>query len=890
MRNRNIVEAVADAAARPVIRPRLPGRRIAVALAAALVVLSAAPGAFASQLVLNSTGGTMTLGAAFVLEGSTVTIPSGTLSIRCPITSVGGSIVVTYTCTGGSFTFKSTDGLTTVAATFGGAALYLSAAGGGRGGNVKYYYRFFGNFTGTQTEKGVSAAIRGETSAAIGPLRSQIGSGSATACCGATGINPAYTPIYITDYSNSQLVRSDDLWGTNKQVLGSTGTGTKQFYGPHGVTADASGRIYVVDTFNCRIVRVDNITGANWTILGGSCGTGVKQFSGAADIALDSKGRIYVADSANSRIVRSDDMLGTHLTSFGTLGSGTNQLSGAQGVAVDAAGKIYIADTGNKRIVRVDDMTGTNWTVLTHSLVINGYIFSFGAPAHVALDPAGRIVVGDGADVIRVDDMTGAKWAELGIGTTVEGISVDAGGTTFVSGTTSSGGDGLVLFDDVTTGAGFNSSNFVAMTGGIHAIAVPAPVPAVTLAPSSLAFGNQNTGARSASKNIVLRNFGDAPLAIANIGTTGDFAQHNTCGPSLPGGSSCTIAVTYAPLVTGKETGTVKITDNAFTGTQTVALTGTGTAPLAVISPASLTFQPQLINTTSGGQRVFLSNTGTGPLTFSGKGIASRGDFAQTNDCGSAVAQARSCAITVTFRPTATGTRTGSLSITSNVAPKTVSLTGTGASAAPPVTAAPESLVFSTQLVNAKSPAQTVTLTNAGAKVVSLTNTSVSGDFAKTGVCPASLGAGNSCTLNLTFTPTAAGTRTGSLTFMLSSGVVTVALTGTGAGTATGWLTFSPTALAFNGYVVGDNPSQDVKVTNTNGVPSGITSMSVSGSTAFTQTNNCATTLAAYAACTVTVTFTPPVAGAFTGTFTVTESAGTAHKISLSGTATTGDN
>jgi hypothetical protein len=157
-------------------------------------------------------------------------------------------------------------------------------------------------------------------------------------------------------------------------------------------------------------------------------------------------------------------MLGTNWTSFGTAGSGTNQLSGAQGVAVDAAGKIYIADTGDKRIVRMDDMTGTNWTVLTQSPVINGYIYSFGAPAHVSLDPTGRIVVGDGTNVIRIDDMTGANWAGLNVGTTVEGISVDPGGTTFVAGTTSSGGAGLAMFDDVTTGAGFNSSNFVAMT------------------------------------------------------------------------------------------------------------------------------------------------------------------------------------------------------------------------------------------------------------------------------------------------------------------------------------------------------------------------------------------------------------------------------------------
>ena len=629
-------------------------------------------------------------------------------------------------------------------------------------------------------------------------------------------------------------------------------------------------------------MRMDNITGANWTTFG-HCGHGKDQFSGANDIALDSAGRIYVADSNNSRIVRFDDMLGTNWISLGTAGSGTNQFTGPQGVAVDAAGKIYIADTSNRRIVRVDDMTGTNWTTLTQSPVINGYIFLFGSPAHVAIDTVGRIVIGDTTNVIRVDDMTGTNWAELGVGATVYGLSIASDGTTYVAGSDYSGGSGVILFDDVTTGAGFTGTNLVAISGGIYSVLVPAAVPAVTVAPINLTYANENTGTTSAPQSITLTNFGSAPLNIASIAVTGDFVSTNTCPAALPGGSTCTISVSYSPTKTGAEVGKVTITDNAFTGTQLITLAGFGTAPVTGIAPATVTFQPQLVNTISAAQYVVLSNSGTGPLTFSGTGITATGDFAQTNNCGAALMQLTSCQIAVTFTPTNTGARSGNIFVTDNSGTQTVSLTGTGASAAPSITVSPESLVFPAQHLHSKSAAQSVVLSNAGTTAVSL-SVAISGDFAKAGSCPTSLGAGKSCTLNITFTPTAAGTRTGTLTYTLSSGVVTVGLTGTGTSALSGRLVFSPSSIIFNnGYVVGDNPSQDLTITNTNGVPVGISHLALTGSSTFTQTNNCAATLGPDASCTVTITFIPTVIGTFTGTLTVTESAGTVHKIAVSG-------
>lgn len=101
-------------------------------------------------------------------------------------------------------------------------------------------------------------------------------------------------------------------------------------------------------------------------------------------------------------------------------------------------------------------------------------------------------------------------------------------------------------------------------------------------------------------------------------------------------------------------------------------------APGASVSPASLTFNNQTLQTTSGAQAITLSNTGGAALSIAS--VTASGDFAQTNNCGASVAAAASCTINVTFTPTATNPRTGAVTITDNApsSPQTVALSGTG--------------------------------------------------------------------------------------------------------------------------------------------------------------------------------------------------------------------
>jgi len=76
-----------------------------------------------------------------------------------------------------------------------------------------------------------------------------------------------------------------------------------------------------------------------------------------------------------------------------------------------------------------------------------------------------------------------------------------------------------------------------------------------------------------------------------------------------------------------------------------------------------------------------------------------------------------------------------------------------------------------------------------------------------------------------------------------------------------------------------------VTITDTNGVAIGITGIKISGS-GFTQTNNCRTTLAAGANCTIEVTVNVTSAGTYSGTLSITESAGALHQVPLSAVGT----
>jgi hypothetical protein len=211
----------------------------------------------------------------------------------------------------------------------------------------------------------------------------------------------------------------------------------------------------------------------------------------------------------------------------------------------------------------------------------------------------------------------------------------------------------------------------------------------VVVSPASLDFGTQLVGATTAPQTVTLTNNNASALAITTIlvvatappAARTDYAiLSKTCGATLAAGASCTVDVTFKPSVAGAESAKLVFTDVDPSSPQSVTLTGTGTAnsPVVMLTPATLTFAGQLVTTTSTGQNVTLKNNGNATLNIAS--ITASGDFAVSNPCGATLTAGSSCQPSVTFKPTATGNRTGTLTVTddANGSPQTVALSGTG--------------------------------------------------------------------------------------------------------------------------------------------------------------------------------------------------------------------
>lgn len=198
----------------------------------------------------------------------------------------------------------------------------------------------------------------------------------------------------------------------------------------------------------------------------------------------------------------------------------------------------------------------------------------------------------------------------------------------------------------------------------------------LTLSPNSLLFPDQVVGSSSAPLSSTVTNTANTASTVCSISVAGDFSQTNTCGNTLATKGTCSVNVVFTPTARGPRSGFLQVITNDAGSPQSITLTGKGVIPIVALSANTLNFTGQQVGTSSAAQTITLKNTGDGALSISN--VAITGDFSQTSTCGNTVAPGVNCAFSVTFAPTASGNRTGSLTITDNASgsPHAVPVTG----------------------------------------------------------------------------------------------------------------------------------------------------------------------------------------------------------------------
>ena len=260
------------------------------------------------------------------------------------------------------------------------------------------------------------------------------------------------------------------------------------------------------------------------------------------------------------------------------------------------------------------------------------------------------------------------------------GLSNSTTNSVTISGTPDTAAQGAAFTVKVTDAANHSATQ-------TYTVSILLEPDTLTLAPPSLSFAPQLMGTVSGAQVETITNTGSSPVSINSITITpsgtnsADYSQTNTCGSILAAGANCAINVTLTPSQPGPSIASIAITDSTVGSPHSISLIGVGltAGPNATLSATSLTFSDQVVNTTSPAQSLTLSNYGTTTLTV--VSIAATANFGETDTCsGSNLASGASCTINVTFTPSATGSVTGTLTVTDNApgSPQTVSLSGMG--------------------------------------------------------------------------------------------------------------------------------------------------------------------------------------------------------------------
>jgi hypothetical protein len=318
---------------------------------------------------------------------------------------------------------------------------------------------------------------------------------------------------------------------------------------------------------------------------------------------------------------------------------------------------------------------------------------------------------------------------------------------------------------------------------------------------------------------------------------------------------------------------------------------------LVITSPTSLNFGNQSVGVKSSPMNLTVTNNQGLVLNFPSSptiGGTNPGDFQiQTNTCGNSLIVGGTCTISVTFMPAAIGARSATLNIIDDLpnSPLTIALSGTGVnSSSPAVQLTPPSLTFASQLLTTTSASQPITVKNTGTGTLNVTAITASGDYSETDTCVGNgIPANGTCTINVTFTPTTAGTISGAITLVDNALNTPQAAPVTGTGTYP--VTVTPSLLSFGSQAVGTTSApKTITVTNNQSVAISL-GYSASGDYSVVPGGSapCGSSLNGKTRCSLNVTFSPSYNGAIKGSVAITYNAAfSPQDVAVSGTGTGG--
>jgi hypothetical protein len=395
--------------------------------------------------------------------------------------------------------------------------------------------------------------------------------------------------------------------------------------------------------------------------------------------------------------------------------------------------------------------------------------------------------------------------------------------------------------------------------------------PNLTVSPSTINFPNAVvvTSTSSTTQTVTLGNTGAVAFPLA-LTLTGDFTDSTDCTATLAANTTCTVVITFAPSQPGTRQGLLSVTAGSSSPAY-VTLSGTGTA-IVTAPNNTLAFGSVLV-----GQPSVQWYKITSPFTTL-TATTSAPDFKTilVEDIGFGHGQpptsaflstftgsCTNCWLGVQFTPSTAGSQTAAVTLTSSASgtPSPLTLTGTGV-ALSGLILTPTTQDFGTVPVKSTSAPSLFTVTNLTPTTVTLTYPTLTGDFALSTAptggasCTGLLAPNASCFFNVNFSPTATGSRSGTVTLPSSFGPVTATLTGFASPDP--GVSLNPTALIFNNVPGSTATQQNIILTNT-GTGTLQIAAPTNATASFTSTNNC-TTLIPNAACTITVNFIPTTA------------------------------